>query len=60
MQEVKLSKMKMQNDHRRGAHYWHCIMKSNRKRIVTVPNRPEGLQFPLSLANNGSGISEMR
>lgn len=44
---------------RKGTHYWHCIMKSSRRRI-TVPNRPQGFQFPPSLLSNGSGISEMR
>ena len=40
--------------------YWHSIMKSNGRGMVTVPNRPEKFQFPLSLCSNGSGISEMR
>lgn len=57
---LKLNKIKMQNDHRRRTHYWHCIMKSNRRRIITIPNIGEGFQFPLSLPSNGSGISTMR
>lgn len=48
------------NDQREGTHHWHCIMESNGRRIIKVPNRPEGFQFPLSLPSNGSGISEMR
>lgn len=35
-------------------------MESNGRRIIKIPNRPEGFQFPLSLPSNGSGISEMR
>lgn len=60
VQEHRLNRTQMQNDHRRGTHYWHSIIKSSWRMIITDPNRPEGFHFPLSLPCNDSANRELR
>lgn len=55
--EVKMQGGKKKRSQRQHRH-WHRIIKSNRRRVITTPNRPEGFQFPHSLRSNGPGISE--
>lgn len=61
MQEHQPNKMEMnKTEHWGGPHYRVCIIKSNWRRIITVPIVLEGFQFPLSLLSDGSGISGKR